>query len=173
MLTKNHLIIALCTGTFLVQTTDALAYDAVATVVQSTPITQTVNRPTQQCWTEGQQTVQPPPQEHNYVGGVLGTIAGGLLGSTIGRGSGRVAGAAIGAGIGALTGDALANSDSSQAAPYSVPVQRCQQVDHYETVTTGYQVTFDYDGQRFSTRLPYDPGSRLPINVTVTPRSTQ
>jgi uncharacterized protein YcfJ len=94
-----------------------------------------------------------------------------LLGSTIGRGNGRVAAAAVGAGVGAITGDAVANQNSVGTTTTSqVPVQRCRQVDNLETVTTGYQVTYEFEGQRFSTRLPYNPGNQLRVNVSVTPK---
>jgi uncharacterized protein YcfJ len=136
-----------------------------------TPITETVNRPTQNCWTEYQQITQPaPPQrEHGLLGAVIGGVAGGLLGSRIGEGSGKVAAGAVGAGVGAIVGERL-GSQPSGTITTTTPVQRCQQVDHYETVTTGYTVIYEYDGQRFSTRLPYHPGTQLRVNVSVTPR---
>jgi len=149
---------------------DARAFEAMATVVSVTPITEQVNRPTQQCWTESQQVTQVAPQPRNPLGAILGGVAGGLLGATIGRGNGRVAAAAVGAGVGALTGDTLANQGSATATTSTVPVQRCQQVNNFETVTTGYQVIYDYAGQRFSARLPYNPGGQLPVNVSVIPR---
>lgn len=150
---------------------DAQAFETIANVVSVTPITETVNRPTQNCWTEYQQTTQPvPPQrEHSLLGAVIGGVAGGLLGSRIGEGSGKVAAGAIGAGVGAIVGERLGSQESG-AVTTTTPVQRCQQVDHYETVTTGYTVIYDYGGQRFSTRLPYNPGSQLPVSVSVTPR---
>jgi uncharacterized protein YcfJ len=52
----------------------------------------------------------------------------------------------------------------------TAPVQRCQQVNNFETVITGYQVTYEFDGQRFSTQLPYNPGNQLRVNVAVSPR---
>ena len=33
----------------------------------------------------------------------------------------------------------------------------------------GYQVDYEYCGQRYSTRLPYDPGERLRVQVAVRP----
>ena len=149
----------------------AHAFEAVANVVSVSPITETVNHPSQQCWTEMQQITQTTPPQHSIAGAIIGGVAGGLLGSTIGRGNGRVAGAAVGAGVGALTGDALANQNANGTTTTSqVPVQRCRQVDNLETVTTGYQVTYEFDGQRFSTKLPYNPGNQLRVNVAVTPR---
>jgi len=149
---------------------NAHAFEALANVVAASPITDQVNHPTQQCWTETQQVSQAAPQPHNPLGAIIGGVAGGLLGSTIGKGNGRVAGAAVGAGVGAVTGDSVANQNNGSTVTTTVPVQRCQQVNNFETVITGYQVTYEYDGQRFSTRLPYNPGSQLRVNVAVTPR---
>lgn len=151
---------------------NAHAFEAIANVVGVSPVTEHVNHPTQQCWTEQQQVIQSaPPQEHNFLGAIIGGVAGGLLGSQIGRGNGRVAGAAVGAGVGALTGDAVAyRNRGGGTTTTTIPVQRCSQVDNFQAVTTGYMVTYEYDGQRFSTRLPYNPGNQLRVNVAVTPR---
>ena len=147
------------------------AYEAVARVVSATPITETVNHPTQECWTAPQQTTQYVPQPYNPAGALIGGLAGGLIGSTVGQGTGKVAAAAGGAVVGAITGDRLANQDAA-ASTYTTttPVQRCQQVDNYQTVTSGYWVTYECNGQLFKTRLPYNPGNELRVNVAVTPR---
>lgn len=144
----------------------AHAFEAVATVVNVTPINETVNAPSQRCWTEYRQT-QAPPVEHNYGGAVLGGITGGLLGSLMGEGNGKVAAAAVGAGLGAITGDRMANRDNGNVA--TAPVQRCEQVAGTQT-RTAYQVTYEFDGQRFMTQLPYHPGNQLRVNVSVTPK---
>jgi uncharacterized protein YcfJ len=166
----NKLSIVVASALALVQV-NAHAFEAVANVVGVSPITEQVNRPTQQCWTEQQQATQAVPQEHNYLGAIIGGVAGGLLGSQVGRGNGRIAGAAVGAGVGAVAGDAVANQNRADAmVTTTTPVQRCRQVDSFQAVTTGYMVTYEYAGQRFSTRLPYNPGDQLRVNVAVTPR---
>lgn len=147
--------------------TNAQAFEAVARVVKVVPITETVNRPTQQCWTETQQVVRQPA--HDPGGAILGTIAGGIIGSQIGKGSGKVLGAAVGAGIGAVTGDRLANRDNVGAVE-NVPVQRCQTVDNLESRVAAYKVTYEYDNWHFTTRLPYNPGNKIRVNVAVTPK---
>ena len=150
---------------------NAHAFEAVANVVGVASITEQVNHPTQQCWTETQQVTQAATPQRNYLGAIVGGVAGGLLGSQVGRGNGRIAGAAVGAGVGAVAGDAVANQNNANSTvTTSTPVQRCRQVDNIQTVTTGYSVTYEYDGQRFSTRLPYNPGNQLHVNVAVTPR---
>jgi uncharacterized protein YcfJ len=47
--------------------------------------------------------------------------------------------------------------------------QTCHQADHYD-VRTMYTVVYEYQGQRFSAKLPYDPGPELKVNVSVEPK---
>jgi len=147
---------------------NAYAYEAFANVVGVQPITEQVSRPTQQCWTENQQVSQPA-REPNFLGAIIGGVAGGLLGSQVGKGNGRIAGAAVGAGVGAVAGHTVANRNAGTIVTTQA-VQRCQQVNNFETVTKGYHVTYEFDGQRFATQLPYHPGNQLRVNVAVSPR---
>ena len=150
---------------------NAYAFETVANVVSVSPIYETVNRPTQKCWTEYQQTTQAAPApDHSIVGAIIGGVAGGLIGSRFGEGNGKVASAAAGAGVGAIAGDRVGAQSSGGTTTTTTPVQRCQQVDHYEQVASGYTVIYEYDGQRFSTRLPYNPGNQLRVNVSVVPQ---
>jgi uncharacterized protein YcfJ len=59
--------------------------------------------------------------------------------------------------------------DYEHAAPNTPPQQNCHQVDHYD-VKTMYTVVYEYQGQRFTAKLPYDPGSQLKVDVSVTPK---
>ena len=140
-----------------------------APVVSSVPLYQTVNEPQQQCWTE---SVTSYEQRRSPGGAILGGVTGGLLGSTIGRGNGRVASAAVGAAIGALVGDHLGSRDNGAVA-VTRPIQRCQTVQSYRQVLTGYQVTYNYNGRNTTVVLPYDPGPRVPIEVGVTGSAAQ
>ena len=47
--------------------------------------------------------------------------------------------------------------------------QDCRQADHYD-IRVMYNVVYEYQGQRFSAKLPYDPGPELKVNVSVTPK---
>src|SRR5258705_1867904 len=89
----------------LLTAVNAHAFEAVATVVSAVPINETVNSPTQNCWTEYPQQVQPAPQQHDYLGAIVGGVAGGLLGSRIGEGNGPVAVAAGRALVVTILGD--------------------------------------------------------------------
>src|SRR5581483_3319279 len=145
---------------------NAQAFEAAARVIKVLPLTETTYRPIERCSTETHEIVEPARRDPS--GAILGTIAGGILGNQLGRGDGRIAGAAVGAGIGAIAGDRIANRDA--IARIAVRAQRCQSVDHLETRVAGYRVTYEYDDWRFTTRLPYDPGNTLRVNVAVTPR---
>ena len=147
----------------------ATDYTDSAPVVSSVPVYQTVNEPRQQCWTE---SVTSYEERRSPGGAIIGGLTGGLLGSTVGRGNGRVASAAVGAAIGALVGDHIGNRDNSTVA-VTRPIQRCQTVQSYRQVLTGYQVTYNYNGRNTTVVLPYDPGARVPIEVGVSGSAAQ
>jgi uncharacterized protein YcfJ len=59
--------------------------------------------------------------------------------------------------------------DYERAAPNAPAQQNCRETDHYD-VKLMYTVVYEYQGQRFSAKLPYDPGAELKVNVSVTPK---
>ena len=154
----------------------ASAFDTTVDVVSVTPVKEIVNEPYESCGTEyEQQSVQSAPRAeegHEIAGGLAGAVAGGLLGSLMGEGGGKVAAAAAGAGLGAIAGSQLGKDRSpSQGETHTTvqQVQRCKMVDHWD-IKTNYNVVYEYNGQRFSTKLPYDPGRQMKVNVSVTPK---
>lgn len=129
-----------------------------ATVVSTTPVMAQVPVARQVC-SQGSQYVQQAP---SGAGAVIGAIAGGLLGNGVGGGFGRAAAT----GIGAVAGSVIGNQVEANTNPVSeVPVQRCQVVNRYESRTVGYDVVYEYAGQRYSTRMARDPGQRFAVNV--------
>ena len=129
-----------------------------ATVVLSTPVTVSVSVPRQQC-SEGQQLVQQRP---SGAGAVIGAIAGGVIGHNLGNGFGRAAATGFGAVAGAVVGDQV---EAANGPVTEVPVRRCQTVSSYENRVVGYDVVYEYAGQRYSTRMARDPGRQLAVNV--------
>lgn len=128
------------------------------TVVSSTPITASVAVPRQEC-SDGQALVQTPP---SGAGALLGAIAGGVLGHNLGDGFGRAAAT----GVGIVAGSVIGNQVEANANPATaVPVRRCQTVSSYENQVVGYDVVYDYAGQRYTTRMAHDPGRRIAISV--------
>ncbi|MDP1924276.1 MAG: glycine zipper 2TM domain-containing protein [Thiobacillus sp.] len=137
-----------------------------APVVASVPVYDIVNEPRRECWTEttGYET-QTYRNASGPGGAILGAIAGGLIGSTVGKGDGRVAAAAVGAATGAVVGDRW-NGRGVTTESRPTQVERCAIHDDTRQVLIGYDVRYRFNGREFMTRLPYDPGEFLKLNVS-------
>ena len=137
-----------------------------AQVVASAPVYDTINEPRKECRTEtiGYET-QTYRNANSPGGAILGAIAGGLIGSTVGKGNGKVAAAAVGAATGAVVGDRW-NDRGVYTESRPTQVERCSTRDNYRQVVIGYDVRYRFNGREFITRLPYDPGEFLNLNVS-------
>ena len=142
---------------------NAADFDDYGRVLRVTPHIEEINVPVQDCHTE----YVPQPQSRSPGGAIIGGLAGGLIGNQIGGGNGRAAATAVGAVTGAIVGDRIDNDD--RAGP-DRPVRRCRTFDRWESQTTGYNVAYDYQGRTYSSVLPYDPGQRVRLHVSITPR---
>ncbi len=168
----RHAVFAAVVGTMAAlcgaASAQAADYDDFGRVLSVAPQVEQFNQPRQECRTE---YVQVQRQQSRSVGGsIIGGIAGGLLGNQVGGGNGRTAATAAGAIAGAITGDRLDNNGQQFQGPSQEAVQQCRMVDHWESRTNGYNVTYEYHGRNFTSVLPYDPGQRVRLHVAVTPR---
>jgi uncharacterized protein YcfJ len=146
----------------------AAEFEDSARVLRVVERTEQVNVPQQECRTEYVQTQQR--QERGVGGAIIGGVAGGLLGNQVGGGRGRTAATAAGAVVGALVGDRMENDNGNNGGVVTErPVQRCRNVDHWETRVNGYEVTYEYRGHQYTTVLPRDPGEHLRLHVSLTP----
>ena len=137
-----------------------------ARVVASTPVYESINEPRRECWTETVGHESRSVRDGNNTGGaVIGAIAGGLIGSTVGKGNGKVAAAAVGAATGAVVGDRW-NDGGTRYESRPRQVERCRVQDNYRQVISGYDVRYRFGDREYSTRLPYDPGKWLALNVS-------
>ncbi|MBM4190058.1 MAG: glycine zipper 2TM domain-containing protein [Betaproteobacteria bacterium] len=146
---------------------NALAADFsdTAQVISAVPIYERFNEPKRDCWLE---TTTPQTSavqgDRSPAGAIIGGLAGGILGHQVGKGSGKDAATALGAITGAIVGDRMQNN-----AGATQTVERCRVTDHWTQRLTGYSVTYRYGGREFTAVLPNDPGSRLRVNVQVSP----
>ena len=129
-------------------------------------------------------------RESSGAGTVLGAVIGGVIGHQFGHSSGgRDRGTAAGAIIGGLIGNDIERngggrgySDSNyrdsnyrraaydvERVPVTREVQRCNVVNDYREEVRGYDVRYRYGNREYSTRLAYDPGPTMPVNVEVRP----
>jgi uncharacterized protein YcfJ len=113
--------------------------------------------------------------DSNAGGMIMGGIIGGVIGSTIGRGDGRRVATAAGALIGSAIGHDAAQRRRSERYGHGGDegrtVERCdiREEESWEERVDGYDVTYEYAGRRYHTRLPYDPGDRMRVEVAVRP----
>ena len=148
-----------------------------AKVIATTPIYERVSEPKQECWNEtvtstGTVTRSVPVEEHSIGGALLGGVIGGVIGSQVGDGNGNTIATGAGAIAGAIIGDRVANKDAPQQAtttqvPQTREERHCRQVDNFRDVIRGYNVTYRYNGQDITTRMPSPPGETVRVGVSV------
>ncbi|MCX7544289.1 glycine zipper 2TM domain-containing protein [Marinicella gelatinilytica] len=127
-------------------------------VIEVRPVYERVSIPERQRVCERPQYREP---RANTGGAILGGIIGGVLGNQIGGGSGRDAATAVGVIAGATVG---ANQPSHrQQRP------RCYTDTRYreERQLSGYDVTYEYQGQWYDTFMTRHPGDRVRLAVDV------
>lgn len=144
---------------------------AYAKVLDVDPIIAVSRQPyTQQhCWDERVTSSRGDSTRHNAAGAmILGGILGGVVGHQIDRhGNGDTA-KLIGTLVGASIGHDIGGNN---AQPTTTVSQRCKHITRYDSEEriVGYRVTYRYRGQTFVTRTDHHPGSRIRVNVAVTP----
>lgn len=146
-----------------------------AQVIDVDPIVRivTVTTPERECWEEMREYPVNRYRPAGNAGGTLvGAIIGGVIGHQFGSGRGNDAATAAGALIGAAVGsNRSSDADGHVRETYARPVQRCRTnyAAREEERIDGYRVTYRYNGQKYATTMPYDPGERLRIRVDVRP----
>jgi uncharacterized protein YcfJ len=131
-------------------------------VVSATPVIGQVTVPRQVCFDE----LRQEPPRSSGAGAILGAIAGGAMGNAVGKGAGKALSTGIGIIGGAVVGDHIEN-DGRQGSTRSV--RRCEQQASYENRVVAYNVVYEYGGQRYNTQMSQEPGSTIPLQVTLTP----
>lgn len=139
-----------------------------ARVQEVQPQYESVQVPRQECSSQWVQDA-PTATGGGYGGAIIGGVAGGLLGNQVGKGHGREAATAAGAVIGALAGDRIANNQPQYVQAPPREVRSCRTVYDVQQRVNGYRVTYEYQGQHYTTVLRNDPGRTLPVRVSVTP----
>ena len=110
-------------------------------------------------------------------GTVLGAIVGGVAGHQVGRGRGNDVATGVGAVVGGLLGNQVDRNNAEppsqvtevERVPVERNVERCRTVQETREVVVGYDVSYEYRGRQFTTRMPYDPGRMIPVRVDGAP----
>lgn len=143
-----------------------------ARVVRVEPLVQRVRYtvPVQQCWTE--ERVRGGSGSDRTGAAIVGGALGAIVGNAIGQGDTRRVATLGGAVLGAAVGSELARKDSRHdRGPRHETVQHCRtrHEERFDERIEAYRVTYEYNGRRQVTRLPYDPGRYLRVAVDVRP----
>jgi uncharacterized protein YcfJ len=152
----------------------AAVYDY-ARVLSAEPIVRyvTVRTPVQECWEDTEYYTTAHPPKGTAGGAILGAIIGGVIGNQFGHGHHRDAATVFGTFAGAAIGSSVATAKAGgyTTTQHAQPVRRCatNYTTHEEERIDGYRVIYVYNGQKYATRLPHDPGKRLRIRVNVRP----
>jgi len=143
-----------------------------AKVISAEPIINyvTVKTPVRECWEEMQYYTIDHGARRAPGGALVGAIVGGVIGHQFGSGSGNDAATAAGTIIGAAIGSERARQRYG-VEEVARPVRRCETTfeERREERINGYRVTYRYNGQKYMTEMPYDPGRKLRIRVDIRP----
>lgn len=110
-------------------------------------------------------------QRNNFdrtTGSVLGGVIGGVIGNQVARGGARPIATVVGAVIGAQIGGNVADERYNERDSYQTRCTTVQQ-RYSQPQVSGYDVTYRLHGRSYQTRLPYNPGRQLAVQVNVTP----
>jgi uncharacterized protein YcfJ len=152
----------------------AAFYDE-AEVVSVEPITRTVriSVPERECWEEEVHYSDAPihaadAARNVFIGGIVGGIIGHQFGSGRGKDAATLAGTLIGASVAHDRAKRRAPAHSHERVATE---ERCRVVNQYQTEERidGYWVTYRYQGESYTTRMPFDPGSSIRVRVQVSP----
>jgi uncharacterized protein YcfJ len=162
---------------------DADGYDY-AEVIDVDPIYREVrvSVPRQECRTEvydepARPVYRPgdrPAAGPMILGGLIGAVLGHQFGHGRARDAGTVAGAVVGAAIGhdAAQRRAGRDDDADVDAPPRTREQEVCRTRYEERIdreVDGYRITYRYNGRTYCTQMPYEPGERIRVHVTVDP----
>ena len=144
-----------------------------ANVLSAKPVVRyvTVTTPVKECWDDVEYYTRSRPNPGRAGKTLFGAVLGGVIGHQIGSGRGNDAATIAGTLIGAAVANGGDNRPYYRTTEYSRPVRRCETnyQSHEEERIDGYDVIYRYHGQKYATRMPYDPGKKLKIRVDVRP----
>ena len=145
-----------------------------AKVISAEPIINyvTVSTPERECWEEMQYYTVDRTRQDRRAGTFIGAVIGGVIGHQFGSGRGNDAATVAGSMIGAAIGnDAARDRYGEDVERIARPVQRCETRyrEHREERIDGYRVLYRYNGQKYMTEMPYDPGDRIRVRVDIRP----
>lgn len=133
-----------------------------ASVLSAKQLTRTVKIPRQDCHDETVTHTKPVKDQNRLLGTGLGAVVGGLLGHQVGGGSGKTLATVAGAAAGGYAGNKI-QQKTQQADTYTTTEQRCVTAYDRKEEPAGFEVVYEYAGQRHHVHMSRDPGRSLPV----------
>jgi len=149
-----------------------------AQVVRTVPVYETVSYhvPVEQCRTEAVAYTRNGTGQRSATAPIIGAIIGGALGNAVGHKKrnqqvGTVVGAVLGGSIGADIARRHEHGYPNRDKVIYRDEEVCSWVDEVreESRLTGYDVSYQYAGQTYRSRMPHDPGETVRVRVNVRP----
>ncbi len=141
-----------------------------ADVIEAVPVTRIIRRPveTEVCWQE--EVYREIPERRSKVPQIVGAILGGIIGNQFGGGSGQD----VMTLAGATLGHAIAKDSQRRANPqkfYASLEDRCGINTEWREsrVVLGWDVTYEYQGVTYLTRMADEPGAQIRVQINVEP----
>lgn len=142
-------------------------HEEYAKVIESRPVIRMVERVDyeRQCQPR---VVRYQERRSNGSDRFFGSVVGAAIGHALGHNSKHRTGATI---AGAIIGSNIAGDNHRTARSNERLENQCfmQPVTWEEEQVIGYDVVYRYNGRKYETRLPYEPGKRLKIRIQVLP----
>ncbi len=133
-----------------------------AVVVSAKPLMRTVKIPRQDCHDEEVTHTKPVKDQNRLIGTGIGALVGGVLGHQVGGGNGKTLATVVGAGAGGYAGNKI-QEKVQQGDTYKTTEQRCNTVYDSKQEPAGFDVVYEYKGERHHVHTKEDPGSSLPL----------
>lgn len=103
----------------------------------------------------------PAKDQHQIAGTAAGAVIGGVLGNQVGGGNGKKVATAAGAIVGGIIGkNVQAKHQANQT--YQTTERECR-IERGEDRVTGYDVTYEVDGESATVFMNHKPGKQLPL----------
>lgn len=153
---------------------------AYARVISSHPVYRQLQQPAsqQRCWVESVRGTSAHGAHKraydSHSSAIVGSMIGGAIGHAVGRGSkNQRMGTLIGAVFGAAIGDNASRGRYQKSRQDSTDehIEYCEPSENRSTYKqlVGYDVTYQYSGHRYTTRMRERPGDRLKVAIDVRP----
>ncbi len=162
---------------------DRQRFEDFGRVLNAQPVYKTYEHrvPHETCWNE---TVRVERNRHGHHNSSTSTLVGGVIGGAIGHAVGHgksnkklgaVVGSVIGMSVGRDIGERKHNKHRHHNDPIYKEVERCdvRYTTKRDERLIGYDVTYKYKGQRYTTFTQEHPGKRIRLAVSVRPVAGQ